>query len=337
MSGWQASYNDPLRWRLAGSRAELQSTGEPQVFECENEFASVKFVVMHRPTPSPKAESSGQYPFSTHLAGKRRLWELRFQLRLRRKPEGQLFFGVVLDQYISVSTMAKQGQKALVAACQGIVGDCYHTNGDKAARTEGELESPAFVMPLWSFDQFKVSDVGQEPSLLTQDADSLGMKRVDNVPKYIKEMKSLIANLSTDKVYTFGFWGISQFLDVMKWEVTGGIIPGMTFDFNNLCGAPPVYLSIYDFTEPSGEDKRHLQSRKREYFKVEVWSMLKPPDPSRAPKFEEEAKLEPAPAAAAAPAMAFDDLLGLETPVAGSGGYSQPAKPAESQDLLGLM
>jgi len=311
--------------------------GEPQIYECENDFASVKFVAMHKPTHNQKLEESRQYPFSSHLAGKRRLWELRFQMRLKRLPEGQLLFGVELGQYVSVSGLAKQAQKALVSACKGIVGDCYHTNGDNPTKKTGELEPPAFVMPLWAFDQFHVSELGQEP-LLTGTFDTVGLKRTDGVREYIKEMQNLISTLSTDKVYTFCFWGISQFLDVMKWEVTGGIIPGMTIDFNNMCGAPPVFLSMYDFTEPVGEDKRHLPSRKRPLLRVEVWSMLKPPDP-KAHGADKEEKPQPSPAPVA-PAMAFDDLLGLDALApTNSGGYAGAAPAlaqAENTDLLGL-
>ena len=34
------------------------------------------------------------------------------------------------------------------------------------------------------------------------------------------------------EVYTFCFWGWSQFLYCIRWEITGGIVPGRTGDFN---------------------------------------------------------------------------------------------------------
>merc|ERR1711933_554866 len=90
-------------------------------------------------------------------------------------------------------------------------------------------------------------------------------------------MGSAIASFSAEKVYTFCFWGISQFLDIMKWNVVGAV-PGVNLHFNRLCGSPPVYLTMYELPDLSGAaDKRHLKSRKFCYFHVAVWSALHPP------------------------------------------------------------
>ncbi|CAE6913503.1 unnamed protein product [Symbiodinium sp. KB8] len=61
------------------------------------------------------------------------------------------------------------------------------------------------------------------------------------------------------------------------WEVTGGILPGVTMDFDRLCGRPPVYFSVYALRE-AGAEKRHLQSMKRTFFRISAWSSLHPPD-----------------------------------------------------------
>lgn len=351
---WQASYEDPLRCRLPGTDAEICCQGEPRVEEFENDLCSVKFVMMHKPTHKPELEKTGRYPFSAFLNGKRRLWEFRLQLRLKRPPQGQVFFGVELDHYAPVSGLARQGQKALVAACTSVVGDCYHTNGDDPATVHGECEAPAFVMPLWAFDQFEVSEPGQEPSL-SANLEGVGMRRTDNLKEYIKALRGVVSSFSVDKVYTFCFWGVSQFLDVMRWEVTGGIIPGMKIDFDKLCGSPPVFLTFYDMANAEqGADQRHLASRKSQYLRIEVWSALRPPPPGRRPP-------QPRPVAppgagglglggygataapeapTAAPAAAFEDLLGLEVTAAASGDAKLAATPparVETTDLLGLM
>jgi len=131
-------------------------------------------------------------------------------------------------------------------------------------------------MPLWAFDQFQVSEVGQEPDLLSN-LDEVGHKRADGASNYIKAMKSVIDSFSTDKVYTLCVWGVSQFLDVMQWTVCGGILPGVKLDFNKLCGSPPVYLTIYELGAGNGQDQRHVPSRKNQFFRVGVWSALRPP------------------------------------------------------------
>jgi len=130
-------------------------------------------------------------------------------------------------------------------------------------------EKPAFVMPLWAFDQFNVAEPGQEPSLL-EDLDNMGTKRADGASNYVSAMRSLIGSLSTEKVYTFCFWGVSKFLDIMRWEVVGGLMPGVKLDFNKLCGAPPIYVTIYEMPEEfsQGADRRHLASRKCSMFEL---------------------------------------------------------------------
>lgn len=89
-------------------------------------------------------------------------------------------------------------------------------------------------------------------------------------------MNTAVKTLSTDKVYTFSFWGISQFLDCMAWEVN---FWGFRLDFNRLCGSAPVYVGMYELDE-DGKDRRHLASRKTYMWNVAMWSEEKPPTDS---------------------------------------------------------
>lgn len=273
---WQSSYEDPLRWKFPQSTSELSISGEPRIDQVENDLCSMKTLIMHRPTSDPSRESSGRYPFSRHLSERRRNWEVRLQLRFKKLPE-RLFFGIELGSYTPVSGTSRLVQKALVSACRKIVGECYHTNGDNPGSTVGECEPPAFVMPLWAFDQFEVSTPGSEPDL-RQDFERVGIRRTDGVRQYIRAMNDAISAFSTDKVYTFCFWGVSQFLDVLNWEICGSMFP-VRIDFNRLCGNPPVYITIYDMPgwRETDADQRHLTSRKRHYLRVATWSQKRPP------------------------------------------------------------
>jgi len=90
----------------------------------------------------------------------------------------------------------------------------------------------------------------------------------------------MLDNMSCDKVYTFAFWGISQFIDVINWEFRG-LFPRFKMDANKLCGRPPVYVVAYQLAgtaEGEEEDHRHLISKKSYYFKVALWSDKKPPE-----------------------------------------------------------
>jgi len=269
---WRAFYEDPLRWRFSDDTCSNRIEGVPRAHPTENELCSARSVFMHRPTHDPKLDASGRYPFSEHLRGRKRLWEIRFQVRFKQPPSNPIFFGVELGRYVPVSVMTRQVQKALVSTCRGIVGECYHTIGDERGGTDAEL--PAFVMPLWAFDQFHVAEAGMEPDL-TGSLEGVGMRRSVGVKRYIAALKAAVARATPDTVFTFCFWGVSQFLDCLRWQMVGGIFRGATLDFNKLCGSPPVFLSMYELEDSA--DARHLPSRKRRYLHVAVWSKLRPP------------------------------------------------------------
>merc|ERR1719203_590032 len=96
-------------------------------------------------------------------------------------------------------------------------------------------------------------------------------------------MNELVASFKAGPVYTFAFWGISRFLDVINWKVVG--IPIATpIDFNQFAGGPPVHLVLYSLEPPADggqADERHVQSRKKFYFRGAVWSSQKRPDRAR--------------------------------------------------------
>jgi len=255
-------------------------------------------------------------------------------LHFKRVPQDQLFFSAELSRFVQVSGMTRQAQKALVAACQTVAGECYHSNGDDPSTVLAgkESEPPTFAMPLWAFDQFEVSNPGSEPDL-KGDLDRVGMRRCDGAKTYIDAMKAALGNLSTDKVYTFCLWGVSQFLDCIRWEIVGGVLPGMTLDFNRLCGAPPAYLCIYELAN-RGTEKKHMPSMKRSYIRVAAWSSLHPPNS------EKETPYVPTNSD-----YSWDgcDLLDLGSDLAPvTGGYGTAAAPSPacaevaSVDLLGL-
>jgi len=79
--------------------------------------------------------------------------------------------------------------------------------------------------------------------------------------------------------YTFCFWGISQYLDNIAWEVIWKI---GRIDFNQFCGKPPVHVVLYELLPAEDErDERHLQSRKKYFFRLAFWSSRKPPSRKR--------------------------------------------------------
>jgi len=275
-----AAYSDPLRWACLPKGCPHPGNQE-RAEDHESDLCSVKILPIHRPTHEPWREQTGQYPFAWHMEGRKRLWEIRVQLRFKQVPTSKMYFGINLGEYVPVSGFSKRLQGTLVRACRSVVGDLYHSVGDDPKRVQGEVEPPTFVMPMWAFDQFIVSEPGDEPHLWGS-LEGLGMRRTDGINAYIKAIRSTIDSFSTDRVYTFSFWGVSQFLDCMKWEICGGFLPGIRVDFNKLCGSPPVYVAMYEMpgVRETDADRRHLPSRKKYYFHVAMWSKLRPPKPA---------------------------------------------------------
>lgn len=115
------------------------------------------------------------------------------------------------------------------------------------------------------------------------------MKRTDGLKAYIQSLKSCVENFSEDKVYTFCIWGVSQFLDCMRWEVRG-LFPGMGFNFSRFGLQPPLKIAIYEIPEEH-PDPRHLVSRKLYYFTVAMWSTGQPPSAEKLSELLGEAAL----------------------------------------------
>jgi hypothetical protein len=236
---------------------------------------------LHRPTHNPALEKSGQYPYAQHFSGRKRLWEARIQIKFKQTPTAPVQFGIELDDYVPLPAASKRLMSVVIAALRKVVGnDLYHSVGDDPKVTEGPREKPVFAMPLWAFDQFILTPEGEDvPNLTDPRFSELGLTRANNRAAFIKEMSSL--DLKSGPTYTFAFWGISQFLDVINWEVSG-VIPFTKINFNQFCGKPPVHVVMYSIKDAENpKETRHLESRKQYFFDLKFWSSKCTPTPER--------------------------------------------------------
>lgn len=274
----QEQEQGPLRWSFLPSTGEFRANSSDAVAS-ENQLASLKFLVMHRPTHDSVMEAAGTYPYSSHFAGRRRTWEVRVQVRFKSKPKGKVCFGLEMEFQPGQgkSLGVKQVQWMLLRAIRAAIGDgFYHSSGDDPSTTIGEVEPPSFIMPLWAVDQFIVSEEGEEPDL-SSDLQGLGHLRANGTREYIDAMNSTMEDVSCEKVYTFCFWCVSPFVDVINWELKG-LWPGFRMDAAKLSGEPLLYVVAYDLAyDQEKRCSRHVDSRKDYFFKVALWSALKPP------------------------------------------------------------
>lgn len=258
--------------------AMIPSTGPVQAnndepYPFDNSNCSGLFLPLHRPTHDKELDKSGDWRYGDHFRGRSRVWELRIQFRFKQDVKDPFLIGVELEDYVPLAAPAKKLMGMTVAALRQVAGsDLYHSVGDDPSKSPAPHEKPVFMMPLWATDQLIVTPEGEEPpDLRDPNFIAYGQKRADDRKAFVQEIGNL--QLKAGPVYTFGFWGISQFLDVIKWEIRK-VMPFKTFDFNMFCGKPPVHVVFYtlDKTGTTDDDKRHLSSRKNYFFRFAIWS-----------------------------------------------------------------
>jgi len=244
------------------------------------------FVAIHKPTDDPTRIESGEYPYSQHMHGRRRLWEFRIQLRFREAIEGDVYFGCEQDRYYNLGFVERLGSNSVVSLVKGIATGMYQTHGDNPETGSGELERPEIVFPLWVMDQLVITEEGdQAPDICSASFPEMGMKKTDDrqaMRKAIDELKFV-----PGPTYTFGFWCISQFVDAIGWKVSArGVIPEVKL--NEVNTHPPCYMTMYALKPrsqwvncESKNDHRHLDSRKTYMWRVAFWSSHVPPEKSR--------------------------------------------------------
>lgn len=250
-----------------------------KITEFDNEFCYGKMIDLHRATHNKEMDKAGDYMYGKYFMGKKRLWETRVQMKFKKPPlQADVFFGVETEQYVPMSRAVKSTMDGVVRMLKSAVGNqIYHSIGDNPEDYRGsarELELPTFVMPMLAFDQFIVTPAGEEPPELDDECiPELGSKRVNRVREFQKDLDNLVFEVGA--TYTFCFWGISQWLDKLNWQIRLPLMMGH-LDMDQFCGAPPVHVVMYTLT-PSEDEKRHLQSRKNYYLNVPFWSSKRRP------------------------------------------------------------
>lgn len=263
----------------------LHFSNPEAAYSIDNEFATGTFIYFHKPTSSLRA-GAGNLNFHKYFHGKKRLWELRFQLRFKRapSPESEMFFGFQLDDYVAMNPAVQGVMNVAVAAMRRVAGGVYYSNGDDPEKITGECEQPTIVLPMWAFDQFIETPERQDPpSLIATNFPELGSCRKGRIQEYMQEVDAMQKNFRVGPTYTFAHWGTSRFADFVNWRLVGlPFVPPLSF--KRLTGPSLVRVVLYSLRPAgdatSGKDEangnratsRHLASRKDHYFRAGIWS-----------------------------------------------------------------
>ena len=170
-------------------------------------------------------------PHEEYFANKTRRWECRIQGRFKVLPRGKLFGGAMLQDEpmgqppgFALRMLARAGEALLRA----VVPDVHFTLGDRGASSRSaDAELPHAVASARGLDQLVVTPARTTPPRLQDDLTSHSGVRAKMRKAAWAEHAGL--PLRTDVTYTFGFWGVSRFVNLVEWkyELPGGVTAAM--------------------------------------------------------------------------------------------------------------
>jgi len=217
--------------------------------------------------PPRGSQSSGNSPYHHHFFNRRRLWELRLQGRFRRKPEGDLFVGMILKDFNYNQRIARWSRTVARLGLKLTNWNFYFSWGDRCEAAElPDAELSHVSTGMAGMDQVIVTPAGQKPPQITDELHGEGYERkAMGTEPYKKVINSVVESINTTDTYTFCYWGPSQCVDALNWEFRFG----MNISMSDFLEEWPVHLAIYEL--PVG-DVRHLESRKRYFLDIMFWS-----------------------------------------------------------------
>lgn len=260
----------------AGPGGTLFYTNATEPYPFETDWCVGKFLYVHRPTGDPEADAAGKYPYSEHMHGRHRLWEMRWQMTFKQACEQKdVRMGLEQDTYHWPGYCQYHLSLSFVAAIRRAVGDVYQSIGQDPKATDGEAERPIIAFPLWVLDQIIVTPEGEQPPNLNDpELPTMGLVKAQDRSGFRTAVDSLV--LEPGCTFTFCSWGVSRFADGINWRLAG--VPMLPETRLGDVGInPPIYICLYKLkTSVEREDDRHLDSRKDYLFRMAYWSSKLP-------------------------------------------------------------
>lgn len=170
-----------------------------------------------------------------------------------------------------------------------MLGGFYNSPGDDpTAGIEGELERPVTSVPICEADQHIMTLPGEAPpGLFDNGFPELGQKKSIDGKAFRTAMSEMI--FEAGETHTFAYWGPSQAVDLIKWQLVGlPMLRGTSLDILN--GPPPVLVTAYVLKPGHEQETRHLESRKDVLWQVAGWSSNYRPTPERLQELEVSAR-----------------------------------------------
>lgn len=245
-----------------------------------------KALLMYR-----QAEPGGASPYKSYFDKRKRNWEIRVQGRFKRVPQGKMFIGVVLHDFNYNQPVARYSAFVHKAGMALVNADFKFSWGDRCgAAKQPDAELSHLVTDMSAWDQIIVTPKCRSPPPLSSelqecgDSHGLNLERSKmGLPSYSEAVDEVFRTITSEETYTMCFWGISQIIDLVDWQIK----IGYSVSLGKFLEGSPLHLVMYDLATPQESaleaGRRHLESNKSYYFDFMFWSnVVECPDlPSR--------------------------------------------------------
>jgi hypothetical protein len=191
------------------------NSSEP-AFELENDLFYGRMLVLIR-TPDVDDSSAKQgtpqnsQQFVPYFADKQRRWEFQWQIRLKKKPEGQVYFCCELEETVKMGMLQRAFVGAAMAFCQKM-SSAFHYSITGSTSPDGEVERPHMAFGVErSMTRIIVTKPGQGAP------PELGSTLPDEDPDHLKSRtKTGIVDWNTEDTYTMAVW--TAYFDFLQWK-----------------------------------------------------------------------------------------------------------------------
>lgn len=242
----------PLLVVSASNNARLVPNSEP--LELDNDLFHGQMLFMVR-TPDvddiqTRKGTEENDKIGKYFKSRQRRFEMQFQVKLKKVPEGKVYFACELDEPVKMGVL----QKAFVGASMAFVKkmsakDSFHysISGQKP-ESDGRYEKPHMAFTVeGSMDRVVITTPGNTPPQLGS--------AIDEDPDSIKRRKrGGSIDWNTEDVYTFALW--SAYFDFLQWKCIN--LPGIRpFSLTGVVGPQHINLTLYDMPKSRSSEKHY--------------------------------------------------------------------------------
>ena len=229
------------------------SVNPPQAYPIDNEFCYGTAMLLVRPKSQQDSPSAFAY-----FQSRKRQFELQFQLRFRKEPTGNLWYGVHLNHDPDLGTARRLFVQAVFAFIQTRHRNSFHFALRGKTRAEGhEKAHMSFDLERSGFNVV-VTPPGQTPPPLGQDIP------IDECTKEKMKRRQPI-HWNTEDTYTISCFNMHA--DFAKWAFVR--LPGLSDrDISSIVGPFPLGLRVY--ATPTHHPHHHCQTQLQTLLDLEL-------------------------------------------------------------------